>query len=237
MRCAPIWRPSELSKSVRRLDLRGFFGYFFRTNSVIQLKAENRPVRDNSGTIETRPVFRGRVLDLNIEHVRYPDGSEGRLEIVRHRGAAAALPLYRPGEWSGGPEAAVILIRQHRHATGGYLWELPAGKLDDGESPQSCAARELQEEIGVRANELRHLTTIWTTPGFTDERIHLFLATGLKPGQTALEAHEFIERHEMPLQEAVDLVRSGEIDDAKTMIALLLADRQLEPGAAGNAPT
>ena len=121
---------------------------FFSTNSVIQLNAEMRPVRDDSGTIETRPVFRGRVLDLNVEHVRYPDGSEGRLEIVRHRGAAAALPLFRPGEWSGGPDAAVILIRQHRHATGGYLWELPAGKLDDGESPESCASREMEEEIG-----------------------------------------------------------------------------------------
>jgi ADP-ribose pyrophosphatase len=201
------------------------------------LNAETRLVCDDSGTIETRPVFRGRVLDLNVEQVRYPDGSEGQLEIVRHRGAAAALPLYRPGEWSGGPDAGVILIRQHRHATGGYLWELPAGKLDEGESPESCAARELEEETGVRADELRHLTTIWTTPGFTDERIHLFLATGLQPGRAALEAHEFIERHEMPLHQAVGLVRSGEIDDAKTMIALLLADRQLEPGAAGNAPT
>jgi ADP-ribose pyrophosphatase len=237
MRCEPIWRPSEWSRSVRRLDLRGFFGYFFFTNSVIQLNVENRPVRDESGTIETRPVFRGRVVDQDHEHQGDPDGSEGRLEIVRHRGAAAALPLYRPGEWSGGPEAAVILIRQHRHATGGFLWELPAGKLDESESPEACAARELQEETGVQAAELRRLTTIWTTPGFSDERIHLFLATGLKPGQAALEAHEFIERHEMPLQEAVDLVRSGEIDDAKTMIALLLADRQLEPGAAGNAPT
>ena len=200
------------------------------------MNAETRPLRDDSGTIETRSVFRGRVLDVNVEHVRYPDGSDGQLEIVRHRGAAAALPVYRPGEWPGGPDAAVILIRQHRHATGGYLWELPAGKLDDGESPKSCAARELEEETGVRAKELRHLTTIWTTPGFTDERIHLFLATGLERGRVALEAHEFIERHEMPLQEAVERVRSGEIDDAKTMIALLLADRfrTHATGAAGN---
>ena len=102
----------------------------------------------------------------------------------------------------------------------------------------SCASRELEEETGVRAEDLRHLTTIWTTPGFTDERIHLFLATGLRPGVEALEAHEFIERHEMPLQEAVERVRSGEIDDAKTMIALLLADRlQAESGIAGNALT
>jgi len=200
------------------------------------MNAEMRPVHDDSGTIETRPVFRGRVLDLNLERVRYPDGSEGRLEIVRHRGAAAALPMYRAGEWSGGPEAAVILIRQHRHATGGVLWELPAGKLDDGETPASCAARELEEETGIRAEHLRPLTTIWTTPGFSDERIHLFLGTGLKPGEEALEAHEFIERHEMPLHEAIERVRSGESDDAKTMIALLLTERlEAESGDAGNA--
>ncbi len=205
---------------------------FSVTTSVIHLNVELRPVGDDSGTIETCPVFRGRVLDLNVEQVRYPDGTEGQLEIVRHRGAAAALPLYRAGEWSGGPDAAVILIRQHRHATGGFLWELPAGKLDEGESPESCAARELEEETGTRAAELRQLTTIWTTPGFTDERIHLFLATGLKQGQVALEAHEFIERHEMPLHEAIQRVRSGEINDAKTMIALLLADR-LETEAIG----
>ena len=188
---------------------------------------------DESGTLNARPVFRGRVLDLNVERVRFPDGSEGELEIVRHRGAAAALPLYRPGEWPGGPEPAVILIRQHRHATGGPLWELPAGKLDGGEAPESCAARELEEETGVRARTLRPLGTIWTTPGFTDERIHLFLATGLEDGTAALEAHEFIEQHEMSLQDALDLVDSGEIDDAKTMIALLLADRALaaEQGA------
>lgn len=170
-------------------------------------------------------MFRGRVLDLNVEHVRFPDGSEGQLEIVRHRGAAASLPVYRAGEWPGGPEPAVVLIRQHRHATGGYLWELPAGKLDDGEAPEDCATRELEEETGIRAAELTPLSVIWTTPGFTDERIHLFLATGLERGRESLEAHEFIECHEMPLREAVQRVESGEIDDAKTMIALLLAEK------------
>jgi ADP-ribose pyrophosphatase len=194
-------------------------------------------LRDESGTIERRSVFRGRVLDLNIEQVRFPDGSEGELEIVRHRGAAAALPVFRAGEWPGGPEPAVVLIRQHRHATGGRIWELPAGKLDDGETAESCAARELEEETGIRATKLLRLSTIWTTPGFTDERIHLFLAMDLEEGRVSLEAHEFIERHEMTLREALERVESGEIDDAKTMIALLLADRLIgesDRGGRGN---
>ncbi|MCL7983632.1 MAG: NUDIX hydrolase [marine benthic group bacterium] len=196
-------------------------------------------MRDESGTIESRSVFRGRVLDLNVERVRYPDGSEGELEIVRHRGAAAALPVFRAGEWPRGPGPAVVLIRQHRHAAGGRLWELPAGKLDEGETAESCAARELEEETGIRAAEFVPLTTIWTTPGFTDERIHLFLAMGLEEGEESLEAHEFIERHEMTLREALERVDSGEIDDAKTMIALLLADRLIgesDRGGRGNGP-
>ncbi len=165
------------------------------------------------------------MLNLGVEDVRYPDGSEGQLEIVRHRGAAAALPLYRSGEWTGGPDPAVVLIRQHRHAVGGTLWELPAGKLDEGEDPAACAARELEEEAGIRAGELRPLVEIWTTPGFTDERIYLFLATGLTEGVATPEEHEFIERRELPLREAVSLIEAGKIDDAKTVIALLLADR------------
>ncbi|MEJ2482100.1 MAG: NUDIX hydrolase [Gemmatimonadota bacterium] len=194
-------------------------------------------MQDEAGTIESRSVFRGRVLDLNVERVRFPDGSEGELEIVRHRGAAAVLPVFRAGEWPRGPEPAVVLIRQHRHATGGRIWELPAGKLDEGETPEACAARELREETGIRATELVPLTTIWTTPGFTDERIHLFLATDLASGEEALEAHEFIERHEMTLREALERVESGEIDDAKTMIALLLAERRIcgsDRGGRGN---
>ncbi len=193
------------------------------------MRDEPGPDTEGPGLLRSTPVFRGSVLDVRVDRVRYPDGSEGSLEIVRHRGAAAALPVFRPGEWPRGEEAAVVLIRQYRHATGGFLWELPAGKLDDGESPEHCAARELEEEVGLVAATLEPLGAIWTTPGFSDEVIHLFAALELAPGRQAHEAHEFIECHELPLAEALARVRSGEIRDAKTVVALLLAERFLRP--------
>jgi ADP-ribose pyrophosphatase len=103
------------------------------------------------------------------------------------------------------------------------VWEAPAGKLDAGEAPEACAARELEEEAGVTASRLVRLTTLLTTPGFSNERIHLFLGTGLRDGRQALELHEVIECHRLPLDRAVDMVRSGEIVDGKTVCLVLLA--------------
>jgi ADP-ribose pyrophosphatase len=175
--------------------------------------------------IDGEVVYRGRVFDVEFDRVRFPDGSVGELEMIRHPGAAAVLPLYRPGEWSGGDEAAVVLLRQFRYAAGGELWEVPAGKLDPGESPESCARRELEEEAGLRARELRRLTTVYTTPGFTDEVIHLFVALGLEPGEMRHEESEFIERHDVKLEQALEMVASGQINDAKTICTLLCAVR------------
>lgn len=178
---------------------------------------------DRAGRIGGRTVYRGRVFDVELDRVRFPDGSEGELEILRHPGAAAVLPLYRAGERSGEAGPVVVLLRHYRYAAGGEIWEVPAGKLEEGESPSSCARRELEEEAGLRARELRSLTTIHTTPGFTDERIHLFLALDLEPGKAEHEAAEFIETRELPLDEAMDLVRRGGITDSKTVCALLHA--------------
>ncbi|MDT8436706.1 MAG: NUDIX hydrolase [Gemmatimonadota bacterium] len=182
---------------------------------------------EEPGAIESRSIFRGRLLDVRVDRVRFPDGSEGRMEVVRHGGAAAALPLHESGHATGRDAPAVTLIRQYRYATGGPLWEVPAGRLDPGEAPAHCAARELEEETGLRAGTLASLGTIWTTPGFTDEVVHLFLATELRPGRRAHERHEFIECHEMPLTEALEMIDRGEIADAKTVAALLLAARRL----------
>ena len=145
------------------------------------------------------------------------------MEIVRHRGAVAVLPLYAPEESGDGTGPEVLLLKQYRYAVGGTLWEAPAGKLDEGEAPEACAARELEEEAGVKAARLVPLLTLLTTPGFSDERIHLFLATGLTEGRQALEEHEVIECHRMPLDEAVAMVHDGEIVDSKTVCLLMLA--------------
>lgn len=175
-------------------------------------------------------VYAGRVLDVDLDRVRFPDGSIGELEMIRHPGAAAVVALNPPGVAEDTGQPIVALLRQYRYAAGGYVWEVPAGKLDAGEPPERCALRELEEETGLKAGRLERLTTIYTTPGFTDEVIHLFLARDLEPGNAGHEACEFIERHDVALRRAVEMVVDGEITDAKTICALLLAQRALTPG-------
>lgn len=176
------------------------------------------------GRIDGRRVYEGRVLDVHVDRIRLPNGAEGELEVIRHVGAAAVVPVHRPGEWEG-TGFGVILLRQYRYAADGMMWEVPAGKLDRGETPAQCARRELEEEAGVRAAEIRPLTRIFTTPGFTDEVIHLFLALGLQETESAHEGLEYIQRRDVPLARAVEMVGSGEIVDAKTICALLFAAR------------
>ena len=182
-----------------------------RTPSVTE------PVRPSAeAAVESRrSVWRGKVVDLWVEHVRLPGGAEAELEIVRHVGAAAVVPVTGAGE--------VILVRQFRHAAGGWLLEIPAGKLDAGESPEACARRETAEEVGLRPGRLEPLGWIFTTPGFTDERIWLYLASDLTPAEQALDDDEVIEVVRLPLDDAVAMARSGELVDAKTAVALLRA--------------
>lgn len=184
------------------------------------------------GLVEARTVFAGSVLEVRVEKVRYPDGSLGELEMVRHRGAAAVLPLVHPRERSDGETSTgVVLLRQYRHAAGGVIWEVPAGKLDGDESPESCARRELREEAGVEAERLHHLTRLLTTPGFTDERIDLYVATGLVFRASAPEDHEFIEVHVLDFERALQMVDGGVITDGKTVACLLMADRCASAGS------
>jgi ADP-ribose pyrophosphatase len=159
-----------------------------------------------------RPLYHGRVLKLYLERVTLPNGATVELEMIHHPGAAAIVPLTGTGD--------VVLIRQYRHAAAGYLYELPAGKLDPGESPLACAARELEEEVGLRADTLEPLLSVFTTPGFTDEMIHVFLATGLSRGSQRLEQDEVLQVVQMPLEEALARIREGSIRDAKTVIGL-----------------
>lgn len=181
------------------------------------------------GRVASRHIYRGRIVDLSLDTVRFPDGSTGELEMIRHSGASAVLPVLGD-EHAVDPD--VMLIRQYRYASGGYMLEVPAGRPDrDGEDWEVCARRELEEETGLVAGALHFLSTIFTTPGFTDERIRLYVATGCTTGTTSFDADEFIETVRVPLSAAVEMVRSGQIDDAKTICTILLAAGRI--GAAG----
>jgi ADP-ribose pyrophosphatase len=160
-------------------------------------------------------IYKGRVVEFNLEEAHLPNGRTVQLEILRHPGASAVVPLQEDGR--------VVMIRQYRHAAGGTIYEVPAGRLDPGELPLDCARRELAEEVGREAAQWERLGTVWTTPGFTDEKIHLFLARELSSVKQALEWDEVIEVVEQPLEEAIAMIRRGEINDGKTICALMLA--------------
>ena len=168
--------------------------------------------------IKAERIYTGRVLNLDADTVRFPDGSTGQLEMIRHPGASAVLPFL---DDPGAPDPQVVLIRQFRHAADDFIYEVPAGRLDPGETPEACAARELAEETGYRAARLDHLTTIYTTPGFIDEKIHLFMASGLSEGEHRREADELLELHRLRWSEVMALVRSGKVMDSKSLTALL----------------
>jgi ADP-ribose pyrophosphatase len=171
--------------------------------------------------VSTERIYAGRVVNLDVDTVRFPDGSTGKLEMVRHPGASAVVPLL---DEPRSADPRVLLIRQFRHAADAVIWEVPAGRLDPGETPATCAQRELEEEVGMTADVLSRLTTIFTTPGFTDERIHIFLAQGLKPGKQRRDADEFMEVQTRKWSEVMTLIRSGEIKDAKTLVALMYVE-------------
>lgn len=168
--------------------------------------------------VSTERLHSGRIVNLDLDTVRFPDGSTGRLEMLRHPGASAVVPFLDDIRAS---DPRVLLIRQFRHAADRFIWEVPAGRLDPGESPERCAERELEEETGKRAGRLERLTTIFTTPGFTDEQIHLFAAHDLAEGRARREADEFVELHPRRWSDVLELIRSGEIADGKTLISLL----------------
>jgi ADP-ribose pyrophosphatase len=173
-----------------------------------------------AGRIESRRAYTGRVISLDVDTVRFPDGSTGELEMIRHPGASAVVPFLSDPK---GEDPQVLMIRQYRYAADGYMYEIPAGRLDPGESPHDCAVRELKEETGCTAERFDHLLTMYTTPGFTDEKIHLFMATGLVAGETKHEADEFLDLHPMRLSRALEMVEAGGIQDAKTALGLLFA--------------
>ena len=179
---------------------------------------------DRSALVESAVVHDGRVVHLSVDTVRFPGGSVGKLELVRHRGAAAVLPVLGQAA-DADPE--ILLLRQYRYAAGGVIWEVPAGIVEPGESWEECARRELEEEAGLRAGKLVKLTTIHTTPGFTTEEIHLYAAFDLRQGVARTDEDEFLHAERIPLSRALELARSGEMSDAKSLVTLLHFDRFL----------
>jgi ADP-ribose pyrophosphatase len=168
--------------------------------------------------VTRRLAYQGRSITVWQEEVELPNGAVAQLDIVRHPGASCVVPIEADGR--------VLMLRQYRHAAGGTIWEVPAGKLD-GDTPERCAAKELEEEAGRRAGRLERLGEIWTTPGFTDEKIHLFAAFDLTEVPHAREEHEVIEVVPMPLEAALELIWTGQLPDAKSALALLHAARRL----------
>ena len=157
-------------------------------------------------------IYKGKVVVLNVETVTLPNGATVDLEVIRHPGAAAIVPIKDDG--------TVILIRQFRHAAGGFIYEIPAGKLHPGEDPRDCAARELEEEIGYRASSFELLSSIFTAPGFADEVIHIYKGTGLTKGRQKLDHDEVLTVVELPIEKAIAQIQDGTIRDGKTIVGL-----------------
>jgi ADP-ribose pyrophosphatase len=162
------------------------------------------------------PIHEGRVFTLQKENITLPNGVTLNIDIIRHPGASAIVPISDAGE--------VILIRQYRHAVGVFIWEIPAGTLNKGETPLACARRELVEETGFSAQVFAELGQIVPVPGYSDERIHLFLAKGLGLAKQNLDSDELLDVHHVPLNEAIEMIKRGEIVDGKTIAGLLLAE-------------
>ncbi len=163
-------------------------------------------------TKNVKSIYKGKVVVLNVDRVTLPNGATVDLEVIRHPGAAAIVPMK--------DDKTVILIRQFRHAAGGFIYEIPAGKLNPGEDPRDCAARELEEEIGYRASSFELLTSIFTAPGFADEVIHIYKGTGLTKGRQKLDHDEVLNVVELPIEKAIAQIQDGTIRDGKTIVGL-----------------
>jgi len=172
------------------------------------------------GKIRSERIYTGRIINLDRDTVRFPDGSVGELEMIRHPGASAIVPFVSEPT---GDDPQILMIKQYRYAAEEYLYEIPAGRLDSGEEPLACARRELKEETGCTARSIEFLFTMFTTPGFTDERIHVFMATGLERGETAHESDEFMTLETVTLSTALRFIQEGRIKDGKTALGILFA--------------
>lgn len=163
-------------------------------------------------------VHQGRVFDVAVENVTLPNGCNTDLTLIHHPGAAAIVALTEQGQ--------VLMLKQYRHAIGDFIWEIPAGTLNGREDPLACARRELEEETGQAARCFEWLTAITPVPGYSDEKIDIYLARELTPSRQKLDHDEVLEVHAMPLEEVVRMIAAGKIQDAKTIAGILLTHLQ-----------
>lgn len=185
----------------------------------------DNPGKESPELLGSEEIYKGRVIEVALDTVR-EGGLTYTREVVRHPGGAAAVPVHDDG--------TVTLVRQYRHPAAGYVLELPAGRLEGHERPEQCAARELEEELGIVAARMEHLSEFYTTPGFCAEKLWVFLATGLTVTAQRLEADEVVEVVRLPFRRALEMIASREIEDSKTIIGLLLAAQRLgEEGKGG----
>jgi ADP-ribose pyrophosphatase len=173
-----------------------------------------KPHKELPKILNSHKVFDGRVFKVTVDTI-----SEGEMtyqrEVVHHPGSAVIVPVHDDG--------TVVLVRQYRHPTVRYLLEVPAGTLDDGERPDAGAARELEEELGLVAERLDKLTECFVSPGFLEEKMWIYLATGLSEGKAQPDEDELLDIVRLPIGDALEMITSGEIQDAKTIIGLMLA--------------
>jgi len=169
---------------------------------------------------KTTMLHQGRTFRLIQENVTLANGATTDLDIIRHPGAAAVVAMF--------PDNSLLMLEQYRHAVGRFIWEIPAGTLDIEESGIRCAKREIIEETGYRAESWTELGSITPLPGYSDERIHLFLACDLSPAAQDLDFDEVLAVHKIPFDEALKMIRDGSIQDAKTICALFLVRDHLE---------
>jgi ADP-ribose pyrophosphatase len=173
--------------------------------------------------LSSRRIYAGKVLSLDLDEVEEPGGVHTKREVVRHSGSVAVLAIQDDGK--------IVLVRQYRYPVDDFVWELPAGRLDPGESPEEAAQRELQEEIGFKAGRLQKMAFFHTTPGFCDESMHVFRATGLIASKAQGDEDERIEVQAFTLSELEAMIDRGELREGKTLVAILLEQRRVRPSA------
>ncbi|RDY24829.1 NUDIX hydrolase [Romboutsia maritimum] len=166
-------------------------------------------------TISSDRIYNGKVVNLKIDTVEIPNQGYQKREIVEHGGAVGILAITEEGK--------VVLVKQFRKPIEKVIWEIPAGKLEIGENPKDCAMRELKEETGYTAQNMKLIHKFFTSAGFSNEKIYIYLATGLEAGEDKLDDDEFLDVYEIELEEAYNMIIKNEIEDAKTSIGLLLA--------------